>query len=83
MAKKFNGPAWKAQVEQMSRQGEEMAKKFNSPEWKAQMEQIQKSMQDQTWILKDTANGVEIYKPEKKVKDKKDKKTTPVKKEDQ
>jgi len=99
MSKKFNSPEWKAQMEQMQKQGEEMSKKFNSPEWKAQMEQMQKqgeelrkqfdsagwkqSMEDQTWILKDSTNGIEIYTPEKKVKDKKDKKTAPVKKQNQ
>ncbi|MDP9078221.1 MAG: M48 family metalloprotease [Bacteroidota bacterium] len=38
----FNSPEWKAQMETMRKQGEEMRKKFNSPEWKSQMEAMRK-----------------------------------------
>jgi hypothetical protein len=38
----FSSPEWKAQMELMQKQGEEMQKRFNSPEWKAQMEAMKK-----------------------------------------
>jgi bla regulator protein BlaR1 len=38
----FNSPQWKAQMEAMRKQGEEMKKHFNSPEWKNQMELMKK-----------------------------------------
>jgi len=78
MRKKFDSPEWKAQMEQLKKQGEEMRKKFDSPEWKAQMEQLKKQGEElrkqfdgkawkgQKWILKDSTGGIDIYKPAKK-----------------
>jgi len=37
MAKLYNSPEWRTQMEAMRKQGEEMRKKFNSPEWKNEM----------------------------------------------
>jgi len=34
----FRGPEWKAQMDAIKKQGEEMKKQFDSPEWKSQME---------------------------------------------
>jgi len=42
MAKKFNSPEWKKNIEDIQKNADEMSKKFNSPEWKKKIEDMKK-----------------------------------------
>jgi hypothetical protein len=44
--KYYNSPEWKAQMEAIKKQSEEIKKQFDSPEWKAQMLAMQKQGED-------------------------------------
>jgi len=44
--KQFSRPEWKAQMQAMNKQAEEMKKQFDSPEWKAQIETMTKQAEE-------------------------------------